>query len=250
MILSMNARSIWKIATLFMAAGGMLLCCGLLYAQASKPALTPLPDEGGRQGQCVLWFIGSSSIRGWDTLGRDMAPWAVHNRGINGALLASIALRFGLETERRAPEAIILYAGENDIATGRTADQVLGDLKTFLDHKTRQFGDMPLFVVAMKPTPLRWPAFAEQARFNAGAAELARTRRDMTFIDIVPLLLTGGKPGDFYIADGLHLNVKGYALWTRAIRDALEAGLPAKSRQLCEPGLSGRGVQAAAAAKR
>jgi hypothetical protein len=42
---------------------------------------TPLPDAGGQQGRCVIWFVGSSSIHRWTTLAADIAPWITHNCG-------------------------------------------------------------------------------------------------------------------------------------------------------------------------
>ena len=59
--------------------------------QYYRQATASLPDAPPSNGACMLWFVGSSSIHRWTSLDRDMAPWAVHNRGINGATLDDIA---------------------------------------------------------------------------------------------------------------------------------------------------------------
>ena len=221
----------------------VIVTCGLIfggwwlfrYYQAQQLASTPLPGNEGRQGHCVLWFIGSSSIHKWQTLDQDMAPWIAHNRGIDGATFAELAPRFAHETEKRAPEAIILYAGENDIAAGGTARKAVADLAAFLDEKKRQFGNVPIFVLTMKPSPARWGFFAEQARYNEAAAQIAKQRRDMTLIDTTTPLLVNGRPGDYYVGDGVHLNPEGYKRWAGAVRQALRVALPSKVTQSCDP---------------
>jgi lysophospholipase L1-like esterase len=44
-------------------------------------------------------------------------------------------------------------------------------------------------------------------------------RHGLEFIDVFPLMLgPDGKPkSDIFVADRLHMNGKGYAIWTRAV---------------------------------
>jgi surface polysaccharide O-acyltransferase-like enzyme len=207
-------------------------------SQADELAPLALPDTMGRQGHCALWFVGSSSIHKWKTLDEDMSPWTAHNRGVNGATFASLAPLFARDTELHAPEAIVLYAGENDIADGITAAASIENLRRFLAVKDRKFGKMPVFVVSLKPSPTRWSNFAEQARYNEGARKIAASRTDLTYIDIVPLLLINGRPGNFYVGDGIHMNHDGYKLWARAVRLALKAKMAPDISKACDPTLA------------
>lgn len=206
---------------------------GYRFYAGQKLASAPLPDGGGRQGRCVLWFVGSSTINYWDTLAQDMAPWITHNRGIAGAIFPEIIRHFAAHENVRPPEAIMLYAGENDIAKGSSADREIANLKTFLAMKDRKFPDTPLFFISSKPSPTRWGSFAEQSRYNAAARKLADARPDMTFVNIVPALLVNGRPGDFYVGDGVHMNAEGYGRVAQVIRAALGNRLPADHVRRC-----------------
>jgi lysophospholipase L1-like esterase len=222
--------------------GGWLL---LQREEARKLAWTPLPGADGPQGKCALWFIGSSSIHRWFTLKDDMKPWIANNRGIDGATFLELGPRFAADPSPVPPDAIILYAGENDIAGGRTAQQSIADLNRFLDDKTRKFRETPVFVISMKPSPTRWRFFAEQRRYNIAAARIGQQRPDVTFVNIVPLLLKDGRPGNFYRPDGIHMTEAGYELWAAAIRDALRKYLPSGTAAACDPPVSRPGAPAA-----
>jgi len=234
----MSGRGDWKKIATALIAFVVVLGGWWLFQQERERRLAhaPLPGEGGTQGLCALWVIGSSSVHRWTSVERDLSPWIAHNRGIEGATFAQLGPRFASETETRAPEAMILYAGENDIAAGGSARQAIADLEAFLADKTAKFGQTPVFVVSMKPSPTRWKFLAEQGRFNRAAAAIGRQRADVTFVDIVPLLLDKGRPGNFYQADGIHMNALGYGLWAAAIRDALRRYLPSGVVQHCDPG--------------
>ena len=45
----------------------------------------------------------------------------------------------------------------------------------------------------------------------------------LTFVDVwEPMLTEDGKPNpDLFVEDGLHMNEKGYVIWTRLVRESL-----------------------------
>ena len=196
---------------------------GSLYYQAMNE---PLPGSGGRQGQCVIWFVGSSSIANWTTLDQDMRPWTVHNRGVGGAKLSQIVRRFGNDQDAPAPEAIVFYAGENDIAAGIPVDQAFGAFRSFMAVKEQRLGRTPMFFISLKPTPKRWSMRQQQARYNMLARRLAAERTDLTYVDIVPDMLVNGRPGPLFDRSGIHLLPIGHARWTRRVQEALRRMLP------------------------
>jgi hypothetical protein len=203
------------------------------YRELQKEAAAPLPDDNLRQGRCALWFIGSSTINYWHSLAGDMAPWMAHNRGIAGAMFPEIIRHFEANEKVPPPEAIMLYAGENDIANGSNAGQEIVNLKAFLALKNRKFPRTPLYFISAKPSPTRWANFAEQSRYNAAARALIGGRKDAAFVNIVPVLLVNGRPGNFYVADGVHLDPQGYGRVAKVIRDALESDLPGEAIRRC-----------------
>lgn len=195
-----------------------------------------LPGATGRQGACALWFVGSSTMARWPSLQSDFAPWATQNRGIGGAAMTEINRAFANDKATRAPKAIVYYAGDNDLAFGRTVDEAIADMREFLTIKSRLFGATPVFVLSLKPSPTRWELRGQQTRFNVIARRISGERPDVFFIDTVSLLLEGGRPGPYYAEDGLHLNDEGYRRWAVAVRRALTADMPREAVKQCDPG--------------
>jgi hypothetical protein len=200
----------------------------------------PLPGEGVAVGPCTLWFVGSSTVAGWDQLPDDMKPWAPTNRGIPGAQMPEINHRLAQQQPGTSPQALILYAGENDIAEGRSVAQVLNDLRDFLAIKTRMFGAIPVVLISLKPSPARWQNRAQQIAYNAAARAIAAQRSDVRFVDVEASMLIGGRPGPFYIDDGLHMNAAGYTLWSSTLRPVLREVLTPETVKRCDKGHQGR----------
>lgn len=198
-------------------------------------AREPLPGASKREGSCVLWFVGSSSMSRWTSLQEDLAPWVAQNRGVAGATMAELNLHFAHDTAKHAPQAIVYYAGDNDLAFGRSLDDTVADLREFLDIKTRLFGKTPVFLISLKPSPTRWEQRAVQDAYNVAAKKIALARTDIAYVDIVPLLLEQGRPGPFFKEDGLHLNDEGYRRWKVALRSTLDSRFKPDVLSKCNP---------------
>src|ERR1700677_4985783 len=75
-------------------------------------------------------FVVSSTIRFWD-LHKSFPELNAVNRGFGGSQLADsvyFAPRIVLKYE---PRTVVLYAGDNDLAAGKTPDQVAADFRAF-----------------------------------------------------------------------------------------------------------------------
>ena len=78
-------------------------------------------------------FVGSSSIRFWNTLEEDMAPLPVINRGFGGSTFDDLLFYMDRIVMPYQPSAVVLYEGDNDIASDQTQPQdVVVDLLQFL----------------------------------------------------------------------------------------------------------------------
>src|SRR5690242_4123501 len=78
----------------------------------------------------AVLFVGSSSIRLWD-LAKSFPDVPTINRGFGGSQLADsvhFAPRIVLPYE---PRVVVLYAGDNDLAAGKTPEQVHADFRAF-----------------------------------------------------------------------------------------------------------------------
>ena len=211
----------WRPPFLFLAA---LLALGV----GTGANAGPLPGRDQPLDRCAIWFIGSSTIERWSTLAADFAPWRVRNSGIGGAVIPDLNAGIAQEPPVGRPAAIVFYGGENDIAAGGSAERALQDFRTFLALKDRRFGGVPVIAVSVKPGPSRWANRPRQQAYDAGVARLAAQRPDLDYVDIRAAMLDGGRPGPYYVEDGVHMNPAGYAIWTRALRPALDRILPGR----------------------
>jgi lysophospholipase L1-like esterase len=179
-------------------------------------------------------FVGSSSIRLWDTLAEDMAPLPVLNRGFGGSQLEHAVHFVERAVIRYQPRAVVLYAGDNDLdeRTGKSAADVVRDFQTFVGRMHAAVPDARIYYLAIKPSRMRWARWPEQAKANAEIAALCAKDPRLGFLDIATPMLANGEPPsrDLFIFDGLHLSDEGYALWTGVVKPRLLADLGAPER--------------------
>ena len=218
---SLRRRLMWPAM-----AAAALLASPLLIATA-EPPVQPLPGAGPADA-CTIWFVGSSTIERWETLARDAAPFTARNRGIGGAEWPQLDARLAAEHGGGRPAAIVVYGGENDIAAGADAAEAFARLRRFLATKTRLLGGVPVIAVSLKPGPARWKDRPQQIVYDRQVAKLAAVRGDLSYVDIRPAMLSGGKPSPYYVADGIHMNPAGYAIWTAAVNPAIDRALPGR----------------------
>lgn len=178
-------------------------------------------DEIQAPKPCVTLFTGSSSIRFWFTLEDDFPGLDVVNRGFGGSEMEHVIDYFDFLVTPHQPKEIVLYAGENDIHAGEAPEDVFADVKRFLELKDQRLGQTPVYYIAMKPSKARWDQYARQSEANALIRNLADTRSDLVYVDIVPAMLGDGLPKDIFVRDDLHMNAEGYRLWTSLLRPML-----------------------------
>ncbi|MFO0630816.1 MAG: GDSL-type esterase/lipase family protein [Polyangiales bacterium] len=200
---------------------------GLVFAEAidrfgAQDAQGPWPEG-------AVVFAGSSSIRRWETLALDFRDYAVIQRGIGGAQLAEIARASEALITRHAPRAVVIYAGTNDLALGVSATVTLDRLRCLRHRIGARLGwSLPVLFVSVVPNPSRWAGWSTARAFNEAAQALAAQDPGLVYVDVAtPFLATGSPPeAGLFVADGLHLSARGYALWSAPIRAALEAAAP------------------------
>lgn len=217
-------------------AAGLLLLLAELVGWPSQAQETPKPskwepsiqkfeaaDKTNPPPKNAILFIGSSSIVKWKTLAEDFPEHQVINRGFGGSQLADSVAFVDRIVLPYQPRMVLLYAGDNDIASKKTPEQVLADFKAFvLDIQGRQPATRIAFL-AIKPSLKRWALVDQIKEANRLVAEFCRTHERLDYIDVfTPMLGEDGQPpADLFVQDGLHLSAKGYALWVSIVRPYL-----------------------------
>lgn len=143
----------------------------------------PLPDAQISSGRCVLWLVGSSSVHRWTSADTQLESWQIHNRGIEAARLPELQQRVIRTAQDVAPAAIVLYAGENDLADGVAEASVASGLEKLAVTLALQAPEAIIFLVSMKPSPNRWGNRLAQLAVDARLRRFTATRRNMKFVD-------------------------------------------------------------------
>jgi hypothetical protein len=175
------------------------------------------PDKGG------IVFTGSSTIRLWD-LAKSFPDWKATNSGFGGSEIRDVTHFADRLAFKHEPRAIVFYAGDNDINSSRTPDQVLADFRAFAEAARQKVPKARVYFIAVKPSPARWAKFETQSKANALIKEFCAKDDRLVYIDVAPLLL--GKDGqpreELYGKDRLHLSPPGYEVLTESVRKAVK----------------------------
>jgi lysophospholipase L1-like esterase len=168
-------------------------------------------------------FVGSSSIRQWYT--RDSFPgWPVINRGFGGSHLSDVIHFADRVVLPYQAKLIVLYAGDNDIAAGKSAPRVSEDWRRFIGLVHARQPAARIVFLSIKPSPARWSLWPEMQKANALIRDACRGDARLFFTDLAtPLLEPDGTPRTgLFLADRLHLNAEGYAVWSAALAPVLQ----------------------------
>lgn len=170
----------------------------------------------------AVLFVGSSSIRLWHTLAADFLELPTLNRGFGGSQIADSVYFAGQLMAPYDPAAIVLYAGGNDLAAGKSPARVRDDFAAFVSCAGRWAPEAPLAYLSIKPNLSRRAQLPQIRQANALIRDCA-AQRGVDFLDVHARMLGPDGEADprWFDVDGLHLNARGYALWTGVVRDWL-----------------------------
>lgn len=166
-------------------------------------------------------------MRMWsDRLASDLAPLTVIPRGFGGSHFSDVVDRFNELIARYQPRAIVIYEGDNDIASNKSPAEVLRDFLTFRVMVDDYDPEIRIYVMAAKPSPARWHLKTRYEQLNALLAAVCAHDPQLTFIDIwSPLVGEEGRPRRTDFAeDLLHLSPLGYDRLAAAVAPVVVAG--------------------------
>lgn len=173
-----------------------------------------------------ILFTGSSSFTNWKDVQQYFPSKPIINRGFGGSTLADL-IRYKEDVILPYnPKQIVIYCGENDFASSDTVTvtTVVQRFKTLFEWIQKNYKDIPFAYVSMKPSPSRvhlMPKFDEANK--AIRAHIAKFKNTV-FIDVYHSMLKpdGSPMTDIFLADNLHMNAKGYAIWQKIFDPVLK----------------------------
>ncbi|MCC6970323.1 MAG: hypothetical protein IT434_08890 [Phycisphaerales bacterium] len=184
--------------------------------EAADRAAPPAPGQ--------VLFIGSSSIKFWKSLATDMSPLPVLNRGFGGSKTREVLAVFDRIVTPYQPSVIVYYCGDNDLATDNTDSQSAADGFIAFDRRCRQeWPCIRVIYIPIKASIARWSNWPAMQRANALVRDYCSRTPGAVYVDTVtPTLGPDARPDpSLFESDGLHINAKGYELWTRTLKPAI-----------------------------
>ena len=181
-------------------------------------------DELQAPPKNAFLFVGSSSIRKWD-LPLWFPELATINRGFGGSQLIDSVHFIDSLVLKHEPQAVIIYAGDNDLNAGKTPERVFADFAQFVAIMQEQRPNTTLHYIGVKPSIKRWKLIDQVRRTNALIQGYCAMHDKLHFIDIDDAMLDeSGKPRvDLFEEDGLHLSAAGYEIWKEKVLQSLNS---------------------------
>jgi|GEM_PF-989580 len=176
-------------------------------------------DEVAKQAPGGIVFVGSSSIRGWKTLAEDFAGLPVLGRGFGGSQLIDSTMYAHRIVLPYRPSAVAVYAGDNDIAFGKSPAVVFHDFLLLAETLHAADPEIRIGFIAIKPSIKRWEMWPDMKHANKMIEDFAAKDDRITYLDIAtPMLGENGEPKpELFVKDGLHMTRAGYELWTSVV---------------------------------
>ena len=216
-------RQVIVIRLIFAAALIMFFQAGLFAQNAEQweEAIQKFEQEDKQNPppNGAVLFAGSSSIRMWNSLQDDFPGVTTINRGFGGSHMSDLNHYIDRIVLPYTPAMIFVYEGDNDIAAGKSPEEVLTDFQTFVDRVHAKIPDTPIGFIAIKPSTARLDMVNDMRTANELVKKYTLWKSNLEFIDIFsPMLGPDGYPREeLLLDDGLHMTEAGYEVWTKII---------------------------------
>jgi lysophospholipase L1-like esterase len=216
---------IFLLCTLLALSSTGLLVADEPKASAWEAEIRKFEDQDAKTppAKGAILFVGSSSIRLWN-LAESFPGLVALNRGFGGSQIADsteFAERIVLPYQ---PKTIVIYAGDNDIASGKSPERVAEDYRAFVAKVHAALPETRIIYLSIKPSIQRWKLVDKMRSANKLIEEFSQADKRLVYLDVgVTLLGEDGQPrADLFEADGLHLNRAGYKRWSEKLLPLLQ----------------------------
>ena len=186
------------------------------YLQKDK--LKPVEKNG-------IVITGSSSVRFWQShIHSDFTQVDVIARGFGGSNMNDLLYFSEALITQYQPRAVAIYEGDNDIAQGISPTLILNKFIELSNKLKSSLPEIRIYFISIKPSIARQSMWPKMVETNQLIEEVCNSELNCTYIDVANKLLNDGLPKEnIFIEDGLHLNKKGYQLWSEAVVGVIEA---------------------------
>jgi lysophospholipase L1-like esterase len=216
---------------------GLLLLFLLLPAPEEDPFLGIIQrwqamDAAEPEPAGAILFVGSSSIRRWESLTLAFDDYEIIQRGFGGSNWSDLVDKADEIVLPYQPAAIVVYGGSNLLVTGGTAFELFEDYVAFVQKvhtlQNQSAPPIPILTFGLTPNPSQWWLWSEMEQFNSLVQAYTEPDPSLFYIDTPSIFLATGSPPASYLfaPDQHHLSREGYLLWESALRPVLASVVP------------------------
>ncbi len=173
----------------------------------------------------AVLFVGSSSIRYWETA-KSFPELPVINRGFGGASLPEIIHYYDDVIKKHSPSIMVVYC-DIDVENGKSPSAAVRNFKKLINKVEKDFPQTQILLLAMKPVLiddfLGKDVRKNKVITNKMLDKYCQTEKNLHYIDIAKIMFkpNGTLRSDIFLPDGMHLNHIGYTLWDPIIRSEI-----------------------------
>lgn len=172
-----------------------------------------------------ILFVGSSSFRMWTDLQKDFPGYPLINRGFGGSTLKDVNFYFNTLIKPYRAKQIVIYCGDNDFAGDKTlpVDSVVSRLKILVGKIRSADEKVKITYVSIKPSPSRKELAPKFMAANERIRQFLAKQKNTSFVDVYHKMVDqrGSAMKNIFLADSLHMNAQGYAIWKSEIKPHL-----------------------------
>lgn len=187
-----------------------------IQAFQKQDAVSPPPEQS-------ILFVGSSSIRLWNSLADDFPQHTVVNRGFGGSTLQDLNRYVDLIVIPYKPRQIFIYCGENDIAAGASAKTTFKRYLKVYRKIRKHYPTTPIVFISIKPSPSRIQHLSQVMVANHMILDHINKNPHIQYVDVFSKMVDPqGQPlPHIFVEDRLHMNPQGYQIWKDLIAPLL-----------------------------
>ena len=194
--------------------------CGQDYSAHLGAVHNQANQLRGEKPRLVL--LGSSSFRFWPETDTVFSHFDVVNAGFGGSCFQDVWRMRDTLIYALNPDVLMIYEGDNDVLDRIPLDDIVTTASALLEDVSIRMPNLSVVMVAPKASPARYHLKAAYLELNTSLRLLAMDH-GAHWVDFwdVQHREDGTLREDLFIADRLHLNSEGYAVWVRELRRQL-----------------------------
>ncbi len=159
----------------------------------------------------------------WKSLEEDFPELTIIHRGFGGSTSEDVLNYLDDIVLPYDASQIVYYEGDNDIVRGIPVDSIMLNIRSFVETVKEKKPDTEIFIISPKPAFVRMKYWGIYVELNEKLEKFAANTESFEFVDVASgmFLPNGELDESMFIDDKLHMNAKGYKLWTKILREAM-----------------------------